>query len=691
VERVERVRYARTTLPALRHEVQTPSFFGVLPDGPVSAWTVWMFGFQRRRVRRWEWLTDMPKPGPLPHTSQVAATVTPDPEGNISGAVRALHIGGTRRAERTGPAGLAPDDVGHSSRADSLRLGARPAPPPTRLEVRVLQVLDASAVRRWCAAGREALAAAREEIDDLNVYPVPDGDTGTNLLLTMEAVESALAEASGDMAATVRAMAHGALMGARGNSGVILSQLLRGLAEVLEAAETCSASEVRRALTRASELCYASVATPVEGTLLTVARECAEAVMALGEDVDLATVVCEARTAAARSLARTPDLLPQLRAAGVVDAGGRGLCVLLEALEQVVTGECRTDAVPAPLVPRDRSALTAVREAGSEDFSYEVQLLLRDAADEAVEQLTRRLGALGDSLVVVGGGTASPGLYNVHVHVNDVGAAVEAAVDAGRPFRISVTRFADQVAGQVGGQVGGHGADPTVVPPEAPAGRSGRSVVAVAPGAGLAELFRSSGALVVEGRPGARPSTADLLGALRRSGAAEVVLLPNDPDTAAVARAAADQAREDGCSVVVVPTRSVLQGLSAVAVADGSRLFADDVASMADAAGSTRTGEVTVAVREAATMAGICHPGDVLGLLDGDVALIGDDPEQVAGELLHRLLTGGGELVTVVTGERAPAGSAGRLAESVEKAHPAVEVVCYDGGQPLYPFLLGVE
>jgi len=547
----------------------------------------------------------------------------------------------------------------------------------------VLQVLDASAVRSWCAAGRVALAAARQEIDDLNVYPVPDGDTGTNLLLTMEAVEAALAEATGDMAATVRAMAHGALMGARGNSGVILSQLLRGLAEVLEAAETCSATEVRRALARASELCYASVATPVEGTLLTVARECAEAVAALGDDVDLAAVVREARIAAARSLARTTELLPQLRAAGVVDAGGRGLCVLLEALEQVVTGEARTEPVLAPLVPRDRTALTAVREAGSEEFSYEVQLLLRGATDDAVEQLTETLGALGDSLVVVGGGHASPGLYNVHVHVNDVGAAMEAAVDAGRPFRISVTRFADQIADQAAEPAGGA--------PGAPPGLSGRAVVAVAPGGGLAELFRSSGALVVEGRPGARPSTADLLGVVRRSGAAEVVLLPNDPDTAAVARAAAEKAREDGCSVAVVPTRSVLQGLSAVAVADSSRLFTDDVASMADAAGSTRTGEVTVAVREAATMAGICHPGDVLGLLDGDVALIGDDPEQVASDLLHRLLTGGGELVTVVTGESAPAGSATRLSESVERAHPAVEVVCYDGGQPLYPFLLGVE
>ena len=536
----------------------------------------------------------------------------------------------------------------------------------------MLQVLDASAVRRWCAAGREGLAAARAEIDDLNVYPVPDGDTGTNLLLTMEAVEEALRGAPADMASTLKAMSHGALMGARGNSGVILSQLLRGLAEVLSTAETGSAADVRRALTRASELCYAAVAAPVEGTLLTVARECAEAVA--GSDGDLPPVVREARAAAARSLARTPELLPQLKAAGVVDAGGRGLCVLLEALEQVVTGETTVAAdAPQLLVPRDRTGLATAREAGSDEFSYEVQFLLRDTDDDAVERLRQVLGALGDSLVVVGG----EGLFNVHVHVNDVGAAVEAGVEAGRPFRITVTRFDEQIA-----------EERLPVMNERPVGRS---VIAVAPGEGLAALFRQSGAEVVLGGPTSNPSTAELLEAVRRAGTAEAVLLPNDGNTLGVASAAAAAARDEGWSVAVVPTRSSLQGLAALAVADPERSFADDVASMAGAAGSTRWAEVTTAVREAATMAGICRPGDVLGLLEGDVVLIGDDVEQVGAELLRRMLLGGGELVTVVTGEEAPEGVAERLAEQVERAHPAVEVVSYAGGQPHYPLLLSVE
>jgi hypothetical protein len=532
----------------------------------------------------------------------------------------------------------------------------------------VLEVLDAAAVRRWCSTGRLGLAAARDEIDDLNVYPVPDGDTGTNLLLTMEAADDAVRAAAADTSATVRAMASGALMGARGNSGVILSQLLRGLAEVLEVDD--SAAGVRRGLARGAELAYAAVARPVEGTLLTVARECAEAVADL--EGDLADVVRAARTAAAASLRRTPDLLPVLAAAGVVDAGGRGLCVLLEALEQVVTGDdCGADPVTQVLVPRDRSGLAAAREAGGQEFAYEVQYLLRETTDEAVDRLRGALSVLGDSLVVVGSG----GLFNVHVHVNDVGAAVEVGLDAGRPFRITVTRFVDQVAGEA----------PDLV------GRTGRAVVAVAPGAGLHELLGASGAVVVDGGPTSGPSTAELLSCVRAAGAAEVVLLPNDASTLAVASAAAAAAREEGFHVAVVPTRSAVQGLAALAVADADRPFEDDVAAMAEAAGSTRSGEVTVAVREAATMAGICRPGDVLGLLEGDVALLGADVEAVALELVDRMLAGGGELVTVVTGADAPAGAGERLRSTVEHAHPAVEVVLYDGGQPHYPLLLGVE
>jgi dihydroxyacetone kinase-like predicted kinase len=345
--------------------------------------------------------------------------------------------------------------------------------------------------------------------------------------------------------------------------------------------------------------------------------------------------------------------------------------VLLDALEHVVTGVVRPTA-PLLLVPRDRSGLAVAREAGSDEFGYEVQYLLRDAADEDVEAMKATLSGLGDSLVVVGG----DGLHNVHVHVNDVGAAIEAGVDAGRPFRITVTRFADQIAAD----------EPVTAEPA-----TGRAVVAVSAGDGLAGLFAEAGATVVDGGPTANPSTAELLDAVRRTAAAEVVLLPNDGNTVAVAVAAAEAAREQGLSVAVVRTKSVVQGLAALAVADATRPFADDVAAMAEAAGATRWAEVTRAVRECMTMAGVCRPGDVLGLIEGDVVMIGGDVEEVARELVDRMLAGGGELVTVVAGSDAEDGLGERLTAYVEKSHPVVEVVAYEGGQPHYPVLLGVE
>jgi hypothetical protein len=251
-------------------------------------------------------------------------------------------------------------------------------------------------------------------------------------------------------------------------------------------------------------------------------------------------------------------------------------------------------------------------------------------------------------------------------------------VEAGTPFRITVTRFADQIA-----------AEPTrPVMNEKP---TGRGVVAVTAGPGLGALFERAGAVVVDGGPTANPSTAELLEAVRQAGTCEVVLLPNDGNTIGVATAAAAAARDEGFAVAVVPTRSIVQGLAALAVCDESRPFADDVAAMAEAAGSTRWAEVTTAVREAMTMAGVCRPGDVLGLIEGDVVLIGADVEEAARQLIDRMLAGGGELVTIVAGSDAPEGLADRLTSYAEKNHAGAEAVAYDGGQPHYPVLLGVE
>ncbi|HVB26861.1 MAG TPA: DAK2 domain-containing protein, partial [Mycobacteriales bacterium] len=385
---------------------------------------------------------------------------------------------------------------------------------------------------------------------------------------------------------------------------------------------------------------------------------------------DAATVARAAAEAAADALARTPLQLAALARAGVVDAGGRGLVVLLEALVAVLAGE-PVELARAQVLARGRSGIVATREAGSETFGYEVQYLL-DAPDAEIPSLRAALGALGDCLVIVGG----EGLWNVHVHVNVVGAAIEAGIEAGRPHRISVTRFADQIeAGSL--------------PGEAPGRR--RSVVAVVPGGGLTALFSTAGACVLAGGPTANPSTQEVLDAIIGSAATEVVVLPNDATVRGVAEAAAIVARDEGLVVAVVPTKSPVQGLAALAVHDPDRRFSDDVIAMTAAAGATRWAEVTIAVREAQTSAGVCRPGDVLGLVEGDVTLMGSQIREVACGLLDRLLDGGGELVTLVTGADADEDLGAVLCEYLGRTRPAVETVVYSGGQPHYPLLVGVE
>ncbi|MEU2611750.1 DAK2 domain-containing protein [Micromonospora sp. NPDC007271] len=537
----------------------------------------------------------------------------------------------------------------------------------------MLDTLDAAAVRRWCASGLAALQRHQGEIDDLNVYPVPDGDTGTNLVLTVTSAQQALAmdldtlpdDGHTPHGHTLRLMAQGALLGARGNSGVILSQILRGLADALAAVPAVRGRQFAAALATAARAAYAAVAQPVEGTLLTVVAAAAGAAEQADSD-DLRTVVRAAADAAARALARTPEQLPALARAGVVDAGGRGLCLLLDALVEVVTGESPRQPAPAPRALRP--PVTAVRETGSPAYAYEVQYLL-DATDEAVVRLRGALAALGDSLVIVGDGGPAVGTWNVHVHVNDVGAAIEAGVVAGRPHRITVTRFADQPA-----------------PPPAPL-PDGRAAVVVATGAGIAELFAAEGATVVP----ANPSTGELLDAIRATGAARVVVLPNDPNTQSVASTAAREAHALGIKVSVVPTRSPVQALAALAVRDPSRRFSDDVIAMAEAAGACRYAEVCHAGKEALTVAGPCRPGDVLALVEGEVHLIGGDLLDTCTAVVDRMLGGGGELVTLLCGADAPAGLAERVREHVERSWPFVEVQAYEGGQPHYPLLVGVE
>ncbi|MEU8431701.1 DAK2 domain-containing protein [Streptomyces sp. NPDC029216] len=543
--------------------------------------------------------------------------------------------------------------------------------------------LDADAVRTWSSLALAALGRARTDIDAINVYPVADADTGTNLYLTAESADRALTEAlartapgvtdgTGPAASpaslpeAVRAYAHGALIGARGNSGTILAQLLRGVADVLGAdpAGRAPGPLLARALTRAAEEAYQAVAHPVEGTMLTVAGAAARAAEAApGTAADVARAAYEGARAA---LAETPEQLAALGKAGVVDAGGCGLVAVLGALWQALSGqEPEPDPVRGPAVPLERIPEPCAQEEGGP--GYEVIYLL-EAPEEAVGRLRAALDALGDSLVVVGG----DGLWNVHVHVDDPGAAVEAGVEAGRPYRIRITHFGDERR-------------------RASAPRAQRAVVAVVQGEGLAALCGEAGATTVPARPGEPPAVAELVDAVRRAHAREVVLLPGGAELRAAAAAAAEQARADGVRVAVIPTRSAVQGLAALAVHDPDASFDEDVVTMTAAAGATRYGELAVAERQSFTSAGICQAGDVLGLIDGDVAVIGAGLPETAEAVLERMLGSGGELVTLVLGPEVPETLAARLEAYVQHAHLAVDTVTYRGGRHSAPLLIGVE
>ncbi len=541
----------------------------------------------------------------------------------------------------------------------------------------MLEALDARGTRRWAVRSLAALGRAREEIDALNVYPVPDGDTGTNMYLTVEAACAAVLAlpADADLHAVIEAFAHGALLGARGNSGIITAQLLRGWADVLgERSGRMDAAGVAEAMRRADTQAWAAVAEPVEGTILSVSRASADgAQAAVAAGCGLPDVVAAAAKQAQVALDRTPSQLETLRRAGVVDAGGRGLVVLLDALDELVHG--RTPARSArshrhPALPV--ADLSECTDLGAGGPAYEVMYLV-DATDDAVAHLRGRLAPLGDSLVVVGGG----GLWHVHVHVHDPGAAVEAGIEAGAPYRIRITHFAEQnaVAAVRRGSVR----------------RSTVGLVACAAGPGLADLFAGAGAVVVHAGPGQRPSTANLLDAVHRAHADAVVVLPNDAETLAVAEAAAKAARDGGIRVAVVPTRAQVQGLAAAAVHDPARPVDDDVVRMSSAAGATRDGAVTIAARDAMTMAGACSAGDALGVVQGDFAVVGTDLAAVAVEVVDRLLSGGGELVTLVTGADADPALVRAVTDHLHRTRREVEVVVHAGGQPRYLLLVGVE
>ncbi len=546
---------------------------------------------------------------------------------------------------------------------------------------------------------RTGLRAHQDSIDRLNVYPVPDGDTGTNMALTLEsvvaelaalgAVDDPAADPSGevpDLVAVGKAIAHGSLMGARGNSGVILSQLLRGLAGVLSTTPAPGPVELARALRAASDAAEQAVLRPVEGTILTVARAAAEgAEAAAGHGGDLVAVADAARVAAGEALAHTPELLPVLAQAGVVDAGGAGYLLLLDALLAVTDGRPMPQPVngaasPAPDRLWGLPEGSAPESGAGEDLRYEVMYLLH-ASDETIPAFKEVWAGLGDSIVVVGG----DGLWNCHIHTNDVGQAIEASLDAGRPSNIRVTDLHDQVEEER--WVRDQAAVPPPVEPEGPPPRT--AVVAVAHGDGVGRIFRSLGVHhLIPGGQSMDPSTAEILKVVEAVESPDVILLPNNANIHPVAMQVCELSKKD---VRVVPTGGIIEGFAALLEYDPEVGADDNAEAMAASARRVLPGEVTQAVRDATVAGGEVRAGQWMGLSRDGVEAVADTVSDATCRLLARLLTDRHELVSLIEGEGASAGDTRRITEWLAEHHPSVAVEVLHGGQPLYPYLLSVE
>ena len=557
-------------------------------------------------------------------------------------------------------------------------------------------VLNAPTLRRVIAGFHGALSEHREAIDNLNVYPVPDGDTGTNMTLTVRSVTEGLDGVDDRLEPLCRAVAHGALMGARGNSGVILAQILRGFCGVLRDAASAGhepdAPVVARALTAASEGAYTAVARPVEGTILTVIREASDAARAAAEaGGGLVEVLDAARAQGYDALARTPQMLAVLAEAGVVDAGGAGLLLLLDACLAELDGRpmpAPPEVAAGPTPVASASAARPIEESSIADLRYEVMFLL-DAPDPSVDGFKQAWTEVGDSIVVVGG----DGIWNCHIHTDDIGAAIEAGIAVGRPHRIQITDLLDQAAEHsesfsAPAPPADDGGPSPVAPVEiAEADRC--SVVAVGAGGGVEAILTSMGvSRVVAGGQSMNPSTAELLAAVDSLATGHVVLLPNNKNIIPVAEQIDGETER---AVSVVPTRSVVEGIASLLAFSADNTAVHNAEAMATAAAAVTAAEVTQAVRDATSSAGPISVGDWLGIGPAGITAVESEAAAAAAALLSAIIDDDHELLTVLTGADADEAATEAIVGHVSERHPEVEVEVRDGGQPLYPYYFGLE
>ena len=597
--------------------------------------------------------------------------------------------------------------------SSAARMTAAGAPHPSdgaRSSGAAVAALNGAEFRDLLSAGLDWLDAHHDIVNALNVFPVPDGDTGTNMLLTMK---SALHEITAANANTVgevaRAAAHGALMGARGNSGVILSQILRGVARSLDDQPTITGQRFAAALSEGSRIAYKGVNRPVEGTILTVVREAAAAAeLAAQSNADLRFVMAETVRAADESVANTPKLLPVLAQANKVDSGGKGLFFILEGMYRALQGEATqapastaarpevSEGAPAPARPSKGR-----RETPGLVYGFDVQFLVEGKSLD-VDSIRTQITAMGDCPLVEG----DQSLVKVHVHVPNPGAPLAYAVGLGFVTDVVVENMDDMHIPEMR-----PGYDPVpprfetaaTAPPAVPASVAltpddigalaaidGPGVIVVAPGKGLADVFRSLGAhIIVSGGQTMNPSTQDLYQAIAKLPTDQVIILPNNGNILMAAQQAL--ALAPGKSVAVVPSKSVPQGISALLALNPHADLARNVHAMTAAMGSVQTGEVTIAVQDARFDGIEVHSGDVIGLLNDELTAKGPGSAAVVKTLLAQMDAADREVITLYYGQPVTAREADALLAELSGLFPDQEIEIVGGGQPFYHYIISAE
>ncbi|KDA47251.1 MULTISPECIES: DAK2 domain-containing protein [Leuconostoc] len=568
------------------------------------------------------------------------------------------------------------------------------------MSVNSLTVITNVEFGKMINAASAALAANADKINKLNVFPVPDGDTGTNMSLSMASGAQYERDAlDTNIGALAKATSKGLLMGARGNSGVILSQIFRGFANSMADKETLSARDLADALMAGAQIAYKSVMKPTEGTILTVIREAAsKANKVANQTDDVVELMAAVEDAAQKALNSTPDLLPVLKEVGVVDSGGQGLVFVLQAFYQVLSGDFNEEDMKAPdnaeldqMVKELHAGAQANSNLDPADIKYgyctEVMVQIGKGTtydhEFDYDEFYKHLAQLGDSLLVIN----DDEIVKVHVHTENPGEVITWGTHFGSLVKVKVDNMRDQQQAVIDAQREDEAQTAKISEMTKPAPET--AVIAIAAGEGVAKLFKSLGVhTVISGGQTMNPSTADIVDAIKASGANQAVVLPNNSNIFMAAEQAVDLA---DVPVQVVKTRTVQQGLTAMMGYNPEAEASENASAMSDMIADVKSAQITQAVRDT-TLNGVeIHNGDWMGIIDGDIQIVADTSEAAAEQSVEKMLDDDSEIVTIIFGADTKEKAANKLAKSVSAIDEDLEIEIHDGGQPLYPFLISVE